>query len=318
MYEKASRELEERYKITDFPLNIGIEVTNHCNLNCIMCNNDTITRPRGFMSIDTYKKIIDETAKENKGTRIWLDFYGEAMLAGWKLYFMIDYAKKQGITNVCINTNGTLMKKEYADMLLDAGTDYISIDCDGFSKDVYEAIRRGGNRDRFYENVEYLLKEKRRRKSEAIIEVKVIEMEENYHEIEQIVRYWKERGAWTAVRRCSSWVGFGDKQGTDINEDRIACGHGAGTAAISWDGIVAGCAWDCDLQMACGNILEESLKTIWMRRNEKFLKLHFEHRWEELPEICRNCRDWKIIGEIRYDEKGNIIKRNYNQTQKIF
>lgn len=318
MYEKLNEKLEHRYHLTEYPLNIAVEVTNYCNLNCIMCGNDKIKRPRGFMSVDLYKRIIDETARENSGTRIWLDFDGEALLAGWKLYFMIDYAKKQGIKNVCINTNGTLLKKEYADMLLDSGIDYISIDCDGYSKEVYESIRVKGNRDVLYSNVEYLLTEKKRRGSKVIIDVKVIDMPLNHTEVDQIVRYWKERGAWTAIRRCGKWVGVEDACNPKDEKERIACGHGVGTAAISWDGIVAGCAWDCDLQMACGDINVDSIKKIWKKRNESFLKLQFEHRWEELPLICQKCSDWKNIGEIRYDENGDLVERNYNLSEKMW
>lgn len=318
MYAEINQELENKYTITDYPLNIGIEVTNYCNLNCIMCNNDKIKRPRGIMSAELYKKIIDETAKENPHTRIWLDFYGEALIAGWKVYWMINYAKKRGLTNVCINTNGTLMNKEYADMLLDAGADFISLDCDGFSKEVYEAIRINGKRDVFYKNVEYLLAEARRRKSKTIIDVKVIEMEANRHEIKAIVDYWQKRGAWVAVRRCSEWVL--NEQDTEkiVSDERIACGHGVGTAVISWDGIVGGCAFDCDCNMSVGDINKESLKTVWMRRNENFLRLHFEHRWDELPEICRTCNNWKNIGEERYDSDGVLVERKYGANESIY
>lgn len=317
MYAEINEELEKKYKVTDFPLNVAIEVTNHCNLNCIMCHNDKITRPKGFMSADTYRRIIDEVAKENPATRIWLDFYGEALLAGYKVYWMIDYAKKKGLTNICINTNGTVMKKEYADMLLDSGIDYISIDCDGFTKKVYESVRKNANRDVFFNNVEYLLAEKKQRKSNVIIDVKVMEMKENASEIDIITKYWSKKGAWVAVRKLSDWPGV--EMGISISQDdRITCGHAAGTAAISWDGILAGCAWDCDCKMACGNIWDDSIKSMWLKRNEDFLKLHFEHRWDELPEMCRTCDNWKSIGEMRYDENGKEIIRNYGEKEKIF
>jgi len=171
MYEEINSELEKRFVISEFPLNIAIDVTSNCNLNCRMCAHDKLTRAKGFMSMSLYKKIIDEIAQENKGTRIWLDAYGEPLLAGWKLYYMIDYAKKKGLYNVCMNTNGTLLKKEYADMLLDSGIDFISLDCDGFSKEVYEKIRINGDRDVFYQNAEYLLEEKKRRNSNVVIDV---------------------------------------------------------------------------------------------------------------------------------------------------
>lgn len=316
MYEKIDMELEARYNLTEYPLNICIEITNHCNLNCVMCNNDKLTRSKGYISLETYKKIIDETAKEQPGTRIWLDFYGEALLVGWKLYYFIDYAKRKGLTNICINTNATIMNKEYAEMLIDSGVDYISIDCDGFSKEVYESIRVNGDRDKFYANVEYLLEYRNKVKSNVIVDIKIIELDNNKNEIDQILSYWRKRGAWTAVRRCSEWVD--DTNSIKKQKDRIVCGHGIGTAAISWDGIVAGCELDYDLKFACGNINDELIKTIWKRRNEEFLKLQFEHKWDELPEICKNCSNWKNIGEMRYDESGNLMNRNYKVKEKIY
>lgn len=317
MYEDLEN-LEAKYKIMEFPLNIAIEVTNRCNLNCIMCSNDKLTRSRGFMTMETYKKIIDEIAIESPGTRIWLDFYGEALLAGYKLYYMIDYAKKSGVNNVCINTNGTLLKPEFSEMLLDSGVDYISIDCDGFTKEVYESIRVGGNRDVFYSNIEYLLQRKKERKSNVIIDVKVIEMEENRKEVEQIIDYWQKRGAWTAVRREASWNGNVRKEHEFTKTDRIVCGHAVGICAITWDGDIAGCVWDANADVKCGNVNDMTIKSIWKKRNEEFVKLHFEHRWDELNEQCRNCENWRIVGENRYDENGNPINRNYKLKDKIF
>lgn len=324
MYEVIGAGLEKKYVVGDYPLNLAVEVTNHCNLNCIMCNNDKLTRPKGFMDGGIYRRIIEETARENPGTRIWLDFYGEAMLAGYKLYWMIDYAKKKGCTNICINTNGTVMKEEYADFLLDSGVDYISLDCDGFSKEVYESIRRGGNRDTFYKNVEYLLREKYRRNSPVFIDIKVIDMERNHDEIDDILSYWQNRGANVAVRRCSEWVGIDNGPGgavgyhNDAEVERIACGHGVGTAAISWDGFMARCVWDYDMSFSYGNVAKNSIKEMWKRRNEDFLKLHFEHRWEELPEICRKCKNWVNVGEERFAPNGDAVERHYGREEKIF
>ena len=44
-----------------------------------------------------------------------------------------------------------------ADMQLDSGIDFISIDCDGFSKEVFEKIRVNANRDIVYNNIENLI-----------------------------------------------------------------------------------------------------------------------------------------------------------------
>lgn len=150
--------IESNLVITEFPLNIAIEPSNYCNLNCIMCAHDKLTRAKGKMDIRLYKKIIDEISQENPDTRVWLDYYGEPLLLQFKLFYLINYAKQKGLTNVCINTNATLLTEEISEMLIDSGIDFISIDCDGYSKEVYEKIRVNAKRDEVYTNIEYFAK----------------------------------------------------------------------------------------------------------------------------------------------------------------
>ncbi|WP_294158812.1 radical SAM/SPASM domain-containing protein [uncultured Selenomonas sp.] len=319
MYENVA-EIEKNYKLSDFPLNLIIEVGNHCNLNCTTCLNDRLTRPRGFMNIFLYKKIVDEAAEVNPYTRLWLDFYGEPLLVRWKLYYMIDYAKKKGMKNLCINTNGTLIDREMAEMLLDAGLDFISIDCDGWSKEVYESIRVGADRDKFYANIEYLLDRKRERgMKKPIIELKAMEMEENKDEIPQILEYGRMHGAWTTTRRLISWGGQMEDIASKMErmDDRYACGDAVGICAITWDGLVAQCVMDVDAKNVFGDVKKESIASIWQRRNETFLKPQLAHDWDALPELCRNCHDWQIVGENRWDEEGHPMIRSYEAREAM-
>lgn len=311
MYEDL-KEVEKKFKISDFPLNIIVEPGNYCNLNCTTCANNKLTRPKGQMNILLYKKIIDEISQENPYTRLWLDFYGEPLLQKFKIYYMIDYARKKGLKNIEINTNGTLLDREMAEMLLDSQISFISIDCDGFSKEIYEKIRVGANRDITYANIEYLLKRKKELGlSKPIIEVKVMEMAENKAEINDIINYWRARGAWTTTRRLISWAGMCDDIRPEVSTDRIACGNAVGILPITWDGKAANCVMDVDAQFVCGDVNKESIKNIWKHRNETMVSKHMEHKFNELPDICKQCTDWAIIGEERFDENGNPVQKNY-------
>ncbi|MBO4901209.1 MAG: radical SAM protein [Lachnospiraceae bacterium] len=317
MYEDL-KDLEKKFEIRDFPLNIAIEPSNYCNLNCVMCAHDKLTRKKGAMDIRLYKKIVDEIAKENPYTRVWLDFYGEPLLAKFRLYYMIDYAVKQGLKNLCFNTNATLLDKEMAEMLLDSGVHFISIDCDGFSAEVYEKIRVGAKRDDMYRNTEYLLQRKKERGlTSPIIEVKAMEMDENKHEIDQILSYWRERGAWTCIRRLISWGGRYDNHADGNAQERIACGSGIGILPITWEGIAVNCVMDVDATYPSGDVNKESIKEIWMRRNEYLVKKQMEHKWDELPEICKTCNDWMVVGEIRYDETGKLLEKSYEAEAEM-
>lgn len=312
-------ELEKEYEIRDFPLNIAIEPGNYCNLNCTMCARNTMTRPKGHMDILLYKKLIDEIARENPHTRIWLDFYGEPLIQQFRLFYMIDYAKKSGLTNINFNTNGTLLNQEMTEMILDSGLDFISIDCDGFSKEVYEKIRVNADRDVTYANIEYFLKRRKERGlKKPIVDVKIICMEGNAHEVDNVVRYWRERGAWTAIRRPLSWGGTIAEFSPVAQKNRVACGIAVGTMVITWDGKVANCPWDGDAVCIWGDVNTESIKDIWKRRIETLVRKHMEHRFDELPEICRNCTDWMIVGEQRFDENGNPVEKSYRHDESMY
>lgn len=323
MYETDLEALEKKYEMHEFPLSIGLEPTNYCNLNCIMCGHGKLTRKKGNMDIRLYKKIIDEVAEVNPDTRIYLDFYGEPLTLKFKLYYMIDYAKKKGVNNVNFNSNGLLLDEEMAEMLLDSGINFVSFDCDGFSKEVYEKIRVGGNRDKFYKNVEYILQRKKEyeklypSRKLPIIEVKIIEMPENQAEVSQLVEYWQKKGAWVAKRRLISWGGINERAQFQPHS-RIACGAGLGTCMITWDGKVPYCCCDVDASVILGDLNTDSILDIWQRRNEQYIKYHFSHEWDKLPLICQKCNDWQHMGEIRYDEKGNLIKKNYKDKGKVF
>ena len=311
--------LENKLHKSVFPLNVAIEITNRCNLNCVMCNNDKLTRDRGFITLPLYRKIIDEISVCSPNARVWLDFYGEPLLAGSKMYYLIDYAKKKGLTNVCLNTNATLLNQDMADMLLDSGLDFISFDVYGFSAEVLQCVSRGANRDNIYRNVEYFLAEKQRRGiTQMVAEVKVLDLPENHHEIDKIISFWRERGAWTTLRRAITWGGSVEiKELSETATDRVACGYAVGLCAITWEGDIATCALDANAETVFGNVKNSSIAEIWKKRNYELVDLHLTHQFARLPDICQRCQDWRVIGEERWDAEGRPLVKSYDDSQKM-
>ena len=84
--------------------------------------------------------------------------------------------------------------------------------------------------------------------------------------------------------------------------DRIACGHGIGTCAITWEGKVANCAVDADAKVIWGDVNTSSIKEIWQKRNKELLTAHIN----------------QIIGEERFDEKGNSMNKDYSLNHELF
>ena len=284
----------------DFPKVILIDTITHCNLRCSMCGHPFMTRQKGRMGMTLFKKIIDEVASVNPATRVWMVFYGEALLLKYKLLWMISYAKKKGLTDVVLNSNGNLMDEEMAIGLIDSGLDAIYIGIDAFNKETYEKLRVGGDYDKVMRNVNRLLDLKKELGvTHPQVYVQFVEMEDNFHQIDEFKKYWSERGAIVKIRPKVTWAGTVSPYKM-VETKRYPCHWGMQSFNILWDGKVVLCAVDFDGQYMAGDVSKDTIQNIWMTNLKGIRELHARGRYDELPQFCRNCKDWQAARSSYY------------------
>ena len=274
-----------------FPRKLAVEVCADCNLACAMCHHPAMQRPKGKMPFELWKKCADEIAMISPDTECWFSFCGEPLLAPELLLRFLRYGKSVGLRSLNVNTNGMLLNPELAEPLLNSGADRIVIGIDGFSRETYEAIRIGGNRDELYKNIEHLLAARQAHTVGPEIQVQFIEMDENAHERDDFVEYWLERGATLKVRNKLSWGGKFETSLTIPKEERIPCPWALTMMHVFWDGRVPRCPGDTEGDEGSGNAWEEPLTVLWKRLGT-YRELHLQHRFDELPERCQQCKDW--------------------------
>jgi radical SAM protein with 4Fe4S-binding SPASM domain len=261
------------------------------------------------MSDELYKKIIDEVAEMAPDAEVWPTFYGEAFALGDRLFERLRYARDKGLTRLVLNSNGKLLdRKNYIDQILTSGLKRFILSLDGFKKETFERIRVGGNRDKIYAAVEKLLE----RKKELGLDFPIIQcqfsiIDDNALEVPEFRSFWEARGAEVKVRNMLSWTNSGDVVAPNLDYEtdfRIACPWGNNTMAIHANGNVVACAVDYEGHFVAGNINEKSLKEIWQNEHFKNLRqIHREHRWDELPAICKTCPDWQAVGAEYYENE---------------
>ncbi len=190
------------------------------------------------------------------------------------------------------------------------------------SKETFEKIRVKGKWEVVYPAVERLLHERARRGQQypAII-AQFSVMKENAHEVSAYRKYWNERGAEVKVRPMLEWTATGSVRTETITHDsefRIACPWGNNTMAIHQDGKVVTCAVDYAGMFTVGNVKEITVKEAWQRLNERLRKPHREHRWNDIPKICKGCGDWQVAGAEYQDEQveGTRPFWYYDEQQK--
>lgn len=101
-------------KIDAFPSRIVLELTPLCNLSCPMCPRHYINEADGYMSVQLFKKLIDEIESENKQAIVLPFWRGESCLHP-NFVELLHYAIDRGI-RIHLSTNGHFLSQEFMDI----------------------------------------------------------------------------------------------------------------------------------------------------------------------------------------------------------
>lgn len=281
-----------------FPKVVLIDTVSFCNLRCTMCVHREMTRRKGIMPWDLFTKIIDEIAETNKDVRVWMVFFGEALILKKRkptIFDMIAYAKEKGLTDVVINSNANLLDEEAAASLIKCELDAIYVGIDAFKPETYAKIRVGGDYENAVKNVINLIALKKSlNSSKPKVFVQFVEMDINTGEKEDFINFWNAHGAVAKIRPKVSWAGMIDAPNLVLdNKDRWPCHWAMQTISIIDTGEAVTCAVDLDARFIAGDLNKQTIKEIWNGKLKELRELHISKRFEKLPENCRNCRDWQ-------------------------
>lgn len=282
-------------KETPFPQDIIVEASGYCNLRCIMCPYPNLERPKGEMSFELFAKLVDEIARENPSSRLWLAIMGEPLLLRDRVVDMIAYAKRRGLAEVILNTNGVLLTADLAAKLIEAGLDRIILSVDAMTRATYEKIRVGGDFEKVLANVDAFLAIRSERgalKPELVAQF--IVMDENEHETESFKEYWLAKGVIVKIRPKLGWGASVKAANLEVvregTERNFACSWLTRTVSIHWDGTFAQCDADTEGLHSPGDLRTQTIKEVWDGELARRRQLHWALDFDFEP--CRDCNDW--------------------------
>ncbi|MBS7647068.1 MAG: radical SAM protein [Candidatus Bathyarchaeia archaeon] len=122
------------------PFEVVWNFTYKCNLKCKHCYEDAGSGKRLELSTDEARQVIDILSKIAGIGLPALSFSGGEPLARKDFFELASYAKKR-IPYISIASNGTLITKDIAKKIKDAGVDYVEISIDGASPNVHDEFR---------------------------------------------------------------------------------------------------------------------------------------------------------------------------------
>lgn len=267
------------------PRMIGIEPTNRCNLQCIMCPRGQMTRPLGDMDLALFQKIIGEGQRYLEF--VWLQDMGEPLLHP-QFDTMIRYARERGV-RTGISTNATLLTPAAAERLAASGLDYLMFAFDGSTAQTYERIRVNARFETTLANVRHYLKLKQERRLRTFVVMQSIYMPETEGEVRDYLRMWRVPGV-DAIRLRQVTYSGNRRGGRFANPRRAGpCLWPWSNPHIKWNGDLVPCCQDADASYVLGNLRETSLAELW--NSEKMVELRrklIEGRYAEVP-LCSDC-----------------------------
>lgn len=293
--------LLRRSVVLSMPSFISVEPVCGCNLACPECPVGTgeLRREKGVMAVETLVQILDSIGKRT----IWanLFFQGEPLLNPNLPEMVSLFTGRKIFTS--ISTNGLLLTSTIAEQLVGSGLKEVIFSIDGASEEEYLAYRRGGSLQAAWDAVSIMATV---RKSKRVmfprIVVQSLITSANEYSLSKIRSTALKLGA-DAVefktlhldrgvdgehllpinKRYLRYTAEGKKRKGFL---RLPCFRLWSTAVISWDGALALCCMDKEVE-ALGD-LSEGLPKSW--RSPAFSKLrHASLVGVGVPDICNRC-----------------------------
>lgn len=282
---------------------VMIEPTNICNLKCPLCpsGNGTLKRTKGYMSLDVFKKIIDDVYKTAFIIVLWNQ--GEPYL-NKDFSKMVKYASDKGLFTL-VSTNGNI---DYnAEEVVNSGLDSMIVSLDGTTQETYNKYRVNGELDKVMKGVKEIVAAKKKlNRSNPLLHWQFLVMKHNEHEIEKIKQLSKELEVDNlelksiqiyAKEDIEKYLPINPKyRRYKVNGENFELKFGIKNrcrriwtnAVVNWDGEVAICCFDKDGDFSVGNVMDSNLTKLWKNKNIMKVRNQILKDRKQIP-ICRNC-----------------------------
>jgi len=175
--------IDEKQILKSYPRRIVLEITNACNLKCVMCGRNATNFTITHFDLADLKKIEEAL---NNAEEVTLFGWGEPTIHP-KFIEILEYLDKFPVRKYFV-TNGTLLHK-IKEAIFKYKVDIIAISIDGACATTNNRIRRGSDFDKVMDNISEIVKEREKRGvNYPYMNFVFTAMASNYGEIPDMVR----------------------------------------------------------------------------------------------------------------------------------
>ncbi|WP_031480953.1 radical SAM protein [Maridesulfovibrio frigidus] len=281
-------------KTQDIPTKAFIEITNHCNLNCTMCNTHMSKRKKGYMPPEMFERVVVrlQSLGVNKAS---LHTVGETSIHP-QICDLLAIAQKRNFT-VFFSTNGQLVPRVKKVLPYYSNTfNLIRFSIDAGTPETYAAIRRGGTIDKVWESLQAIVDFNAANSTDMGIWTNYIVSETNKDEIDV---FMKQASKYTTTERMRFHLPNSLSPDPTFLKEIIpfhnlifptpnVCTMPFDTIAITFDGKISLCCRDYDGDLEIGSFLEENPLAVWRNRRAETIRKGLLGTAEP-SKLCSEC-----------------------------
>ena len=179
-----------------YPAMFDFEISNICNLECVMCTGENSSSIRAKRdNLPAYKQHYDSQFVEQ--LKEFVPHLKEARFSGGEPFLIPIYydiwemlIKENPEIKISVLSNATILNERVKNLLA-RGNFQVSVSFDSLNKETYEKIRRNANFDEAFSNLDFFYNYSLERNTTFIINV--CPQQSNWKEIPSIVRYCNEK-----------------------------------------------------------------------------------------------------------------------------
>ncbi len=286
--------LDARFPVADAPRGINIQLTNRCNLRCIMCHHDQLRVPHSDMPLTRARELLDQCAAMGVGS-VCLQNFGESFL-----YRQLPEAIAHGVDlglEVTVVTNGTALPERAARAVVAAGLHKIVCSVEGHSAERYERIRVGARFERVVRNIARLRAIRDELGAALRIELHTELFQEDGEFKQDYEAFWGPHADCFSYAQLTPFPGI---EYLDGEEERIRfvgeptfepspCLFPFRFLVVKANGDVVPCCVDQNHDLVLGNAFETPIGEIW--RGERLGQLRDAARQADYAgfPLCQQC-----------------------------
>jgi MoaA/NifB/PqqE/SkfB family radical SAM enzyme len=173
---------------------IYVELTTGCNIDCRTCMRNVWSEHTGFMTEETFARIVRNVTAMQVPPTIFFGGFGEPLHHPQA----VEYIRRMAETGAPVDliTNGTLLTEARIISLLDAGLRRMWVSLDGARSESYSDVRLGASLPRVLRNLETLNRLKRRlARTQPELGIAFVAMDKNIGDLPEVVGIGLDYGA---------------------------------------------------------------------------------------------------------------------------